>query len=249
MRLHDGVHLIGGGNLGFGLSHPCDGHMYAVASEGEVALIDVGTGLDIAAVERELADDGLDPGAIRQLIVTHYHGDHAGGLARWRARLGGDLPTLAGEDGADAIEAGDEDTTGLAAGRRAGIYPDDYHPGPTPITVRLADGDAIPVGRLRIVAVATPGHCRGHMSFLLAKPDRAFLFSGDAVFWGGTVALQNVPDCSVPDSAASLERLAALEFDALLPGHLTISLTNGKRHVNVAAGHFRALRIPPPLVP
>lgn len=249
MQLHDNVHLIGGGNLGFGLSHPCDGHMYAVASDGEIALIDVGTGLDMGAAVRELRAGGLDPGAIRRLVVTHYHGDHAGGLARWRSRLGDGVDALAGADGADAIEAGDEDATGLAAGRRAGMYPADYHAGPSPVSVRLADGDAIRVGRLQITAIATPGHCRGHMSFLMATPDRAFLFSGDAVFWGGTVALQNVPDCSVSDSAASLERLAALEFDALLPGHLTISLTNGKRHVNVAAEHFRALRIPPPLVP
>ena len=247
MRLHDNVFLVGGGDLGFGISHPCDGHMYAVATDGEVALIDVGTGLDVGAVERELRADGLDVGSVRQLVVTHYHGDHAGGLARWRELTG--ARALAGADGADAIEAGDEETTGLAADRRAGIYPADYRFEPSPIEVRLQDGDAIAVGRLRVVAVSTPGHCRGHMSFLLATPDRAFLFSGDAVFWGGTVALQNVPDCSVQESAESLERLAALDFDALLPGHLTIALSNGKRHVNVAVEHFRALRVPPPLVP
>ena len=249
MRLHDNVYLVGGGDLGFGISHPVDGHMYAVASDGEIALIDVGTGLDIAATERELRADGLDPGAIRQLIVTHYHGDHAGGLGRWMDRLGHGVRALAGANGADAIEADDDETTCLAAGRRSGLYPSDYFAGPAPIAVRLHGGDGIAVGRLRIVAVDTPGHCRGHVSFLLATPSKAFLFSGDAVFWGGTVALQNVPDCSVQESAASVERLAALEFDALLPGHLTIALSNGKRHVNVAAEHFRALRVPPPLVP
>ena len=75
------------------------------------------------------------------------------------------------------------------------------------------------------------------------------LFSGDAVFWGGAVVLQNVPDVSIPESADSLERLARLEFEGLLPGHLTISLANGRRHVEAAVDYFRRLRLPPPLVP
>jgi glyoxylase-like metal-dependent hydrolase (beta-lactamase superfamily II) len=73
------------------------------------------------------------------------------------------------------------------------------------------------------------------------------LFSGDAVFWGGAVVLQNVPDVSIPKSAESLERLLQLDFDGLLPGHLAISLAHGKRHVETAVAAFRALRLPPTL--
>ena len=73
------------------------------------------------------------------------------------------------------------------------------------------------------------------------------LFSGDAVFWGGAVVLQNVPDVSIPKSADSIERLLQLEFDGLLPGHLAISLAHGRRHLEVAADQFRRLMLPPPL--
>ena len=102
---------------------------------------------------------------------------------------------------------------------------------------------------MRLRAIDTPGHCRGHVSFLLTGAPVTVLFSGDAVFWGGAVVLQNVPDVSIPDSAESLERLAALDFQGLLPGHLAISLSNGHRHVAAAVEHFRLLRLPPPLVP
>lgn len=246
MRLIDGIHLIGGGDAGFGLSHRSDGHMYAIVSEGEVALIDVGTGLDTDAVIRHARKDGLDPDAISRLFVTHYHPDHAGGLAAWRRLTG--ATTFAGRDGADAIEAGDEETCGLAAGRRAKLYPQDWRLDPCPVDLRLDDGWTTTVGTLTIRAISTPGHCRGHVSFLLTGAPVTVLFSGDAVFWGGAVVLQNVPDVSIPESAASLERLAQLEFDGLLPGHLAISLSNGHRHVEAAVEAFRNLRLPPPLV-
>jgi len=247
MRLIKGIHLVGGGDAGFGLSHRTDGHIYAIESAGEVALIDVGTGLDTDSVVGHLRDDGLDPNAISRLIVTHYHPDHAGGLAAWRRLTG--ATTFAGRDGAAAIAAGDEAVCGLIAGRRAGLYPDEWHLEPCPVDTSMDDGWTTQIGELRLQAIATPGHCRGHMSFLLTGAPVTVLFSGDAVFWGGAVALQNVPDASISESAESIERLAQLEFDGLLPGHLTISLTRGRRHVDAAAQRFRDLRLPPPLVP
>jgi glyoxylase-like metal-dependent hydrolase (beta-lactamase superfamily II) len=247
VRLIEGVHLVGGGDLGFGLSHRSDCHIYAIASGGEIALLDVGTGLDTDSVVRLLRDDGLDPGRISRLIVTHYHPDHAGGLAAWRRLTGGSV--LAGRGGVAAIESGDEETTGLVAGRRANLYPSDWRLEPCPVDDTLDDGFDIAIGELRLRAIETPGHCRGHVSFLLTGAAVTVLFSGDAVFWGGAVVLQNVPDVSIPDSAESLERLAALGFEGLLPGHLAISLSNGHRHVDDAVEHFRRLRLPPPLVP
>jgi hydroxyacylglutathione hydrolase len=247
VKLIDGVHLVGGGDAGFNLSHRSDGHIYAVASEGEVALIDVGTGLDTVLVVRRLRDDGLAPESISRLFVTHYHPDHAGGLAPWRRLTG--APVFAGRDGAAAIAAGDEEICGLNAGRRAGLYPPSWHLEACPVDTPLDDGWSAEIGTLRLQAIATPGHCRGHVSYLLTGASVTVLFSGDAVFWGGAVVLQNVPDVSIPESAESLERLLKLEFDGLLPGHLTISLAHGKRHVQAAADAFRALRLPPPLAP
>jgi hydroxyacylglutathione hydrolase len=51
---------------------------------------------------------------------------------------------------------------------------------------RIGDGEALRVGRLKIRALHTPGHTRGHMSYLLHDPHGApwVVFTGDALFAG-----------------------------------------------------------------
>jgi len=94
----------------------------------------------------------------------------------------------------------------------------------------------------------TPGHCEGHLSFLLSGGERKYLFGGDMVFWGGKILLQNIHDCKIDVYADSIFKIEELDFDALLPGHLQISLNNGKSHVSQAADYFRKLGIPPNIV-
>jgi hydroxyacylglutathione hydrolase len=102
----------------------------------------------------------------------------------------------------------------------------------------------VAVGALEIETIATPGHCRGHFCLRLLGGDRTSLFASDCVFWGGAIILQNVPDANVQQYAASCERLARTEFDALLPGHHLISLENGRRHAEVAAREFERIGLP-----
>ena len=64
------------------------------------------------------------------------------------------------------------------------------------------------------------------------------LLQGDVVFFGGTVFLQNMHDCSIQEYAASVNKLAELDFDAHLPGHLGISLEDGKRHIRLPRAVF-----------
>jgi hypothetical protein len=80
---------------------------------------------------------------------------------------------------------------------------------------------------------------------------RAFpggVLEGDVVFYGGKIFLQNIPDCSLQKYAATVSKLAELEFDALLPGHLGISLSNGRRHIEAAKATFDKLLVPASIV-
>ena len=78
--------------------------------------------------------------------------------------------------------------------------------------------------------------------------DRPSLIGGDLVFWGGTILLQNIHDCRIDAYAQSIVKIAKLDFDALFPGHLQISLRLGKEHIDKAATAFQQLGVPPNLL-
>lgn len=245
MRIAEGLHLVGGGYAGFGLSGEVDANCYAVDTGAGVWLFDVG--LDsfdqiVACVEA----DGLDPASITHVFVTHHHADHAGALGAAGDRLPGATIAISAEV-ADGVRAGAETANGLAWAREIGYYPADFRLSPARVDVELEDGWSTASGAWSVRAVTTPGHCVGHIAFLVEGPQSAALLSGDQVFCDGKIGLQNLPDVSVSAVAASMRTLSALEFTALLPGHGRFTLDHGPRHVAQAAGVFDRIGLPPNL--
>ena len=83
-----------------------------------------------------------------------------------------------------------------------------------PTARRLADGEVLAVGDVRIECVFTPGHAVGHLCYAIG----AATIAGDMVAGLGTILI----DPSEGDMAiylASLERLLARPAAALLPAH------------------------------
>jgi hydroxyacylglutathione hydrolase len=98
----------------------------------------------------------------------------------------------------------------------------------------LRDGDAIDVGRVRITALATPGHPPEHMAYAVADHSRSLepwlLLSGDSLFVGGVAR----PDLAVAatdgsrDLFRTLQRLVELgDGVEVWPGHVGGSLCGG----------------------
>ena len=249
MRITDEVYLVGGGVANaFGLSDDPDCHIYLVDGGDELALIDCGmaSGDSLERILANVSAEGLDPEKITNVIVTHYHMDHAGGAARFRERLSVDV--VAPADAAEALRIGDERAVALDVAKAAGFYAADYRFEPVDVSREMREGDRIQVGRLKLEVFETPGHCEGHVSLLMRGSERSYLFAGDAVFSGGRVVLQNIHDCSIQKTAASIAKLAELEFNALLPGHAAICLDGGARHVALANQACRSLFVPKNLV-
>lgn len=243
MRLTSEVYLIGSGAGGFGLTDPGDCHVYAVDGGEEIAIIDAGLGRAPEQLLAVLRDDGLEPARVGAIILTHAHGDHSGGLAALRELTGARVYVPA--EAVPWVVAADEDKISLTAARAAGIYPADFRWRPCPVDVAVADGDVIPVGRLSLRAIETPGHCRGHCAYLFDGATGRHLLAGDLIFWGGRIVLQNIWDCSIQELAASLEKLAGLAVDGLLPGHGQVLLRGGQEHIDQALAIFRQLGVPP----
>jgi len=246
MRLTADIALVGGGSFtGFGLSGDFDAHVYLLDGGDEAALVDCGMGT-ASGTERVLAnirDAGVDPVRVRRILLTHYHTDHAGGASRYRSLLGARVAIAA--DAADALATGDHEATQFASGKAAGFFAADYDYAACPVDDRLTDGDELRVGRLTVRFLATPGHCRGHGAYLVSGPAGRALLTGDALFAGGRIQLQAIPDCDLGASLATIRRLAGESFDALLPGHGPIALVDGPAHVTAATSLMDGLGVPP----
>jgi hydroxyacylglutathione hydrolase len=247
MQLTDHIHLVASGDVGFSLTHPLDCHVYLVDGGGEVALIDAGVGLGTEDVLAGIRGTGLDPARICWLLLTHAHADHAGGAAALRQALPG-LRVATAVQAAPWLRTGDEEAISLGFARRAGFYPPDYHLRPCPVDRELREGDEVVVGNLALQVIETPGHCAGHLCFVMEEGGQQVLFGGDHVFHGGRISMQNIPDCDLQAYARSTATLAELEVDALLPGHLALSLKRGQRHIASAHRAFQRLGVPPSIL-
>lgn len=58
----------------------------AFVTDGVTRLL-IDLGISTRAAVRELAELGVEPGAIDAICITHEHGDHIKGLATWRKRF------------------------------------------------------------------------------------------------------------------------------------------------------------------
>lgn len=239
-QVHDQVWLVGSGTDPDVLTDPHDCHTYLVWDGANGFLVDCGTGLGF---ERwvESFTQICDPRRLGGCLVTHYHADHAGGSARVSG-LG--VPVLGSAPTADSLRTGDEVRTQVGPAREAGIYPRDYTLASATLQP-VAEGQTLRSGGISVDVIDTPGHCDGHVVFLVESGGARVMFSGDCLFSGGRVSMQAIHDCRLDAYAESVTRLAEREIDVMLPGHGDLVLNGAGDQVRRAAASFARL-VPPP---
>jgi glyoxylase-like metal-dependent hydrolase (beta-lactamase superfamily II) len=134
---------------------------------------------------------------IREIIITHLHPDHIGGVAHLAGKF--NLPVATHRLTAEAVN------------------------GEIRVDRFIEDNDLIELREAasgltwRLRAMWTPGHARGHLSFYEERTGS--LITGDCVVGFGTVVIAP-PEGNMNDYLASLRRYLELpRVTSLMPGH------------------------------
>lgn len=201
----------------------------------EWALVDTGmrTEESVAAFNEALSALGIEPAAIGKIICTHHHPDHFGASEPFRELCRAEVHL-------HALEADRTRTLlprprspaaieffrrhGLPLERFAGVpspgafWKDKYVPA-TP-DHHPEDGTEIVIGDLTLRTVWTPGHAPGHSCFYI--PQGKALIVGDHLLPKISPHVGIFPDGPrnpLGDYLASLDKVAGLDVDLVLPAH------------------------------
>jgi len=173
------------------------------------ALVDSGY-VSHAAQTLALLERALDGRRLTRLINTHSHSDHIGGNAAVQAAHHCHITVPQGI--AATIAEWDEDALLLSPlGQRAARFTHD---------ATYAAGDSFVLGDLAWQALAVPGHDMDALA--LYNPEQRLLICGDALWQDGFgvvfAELLGNPD-GLCVTRATLEMLARLPIDVVMPGH------------------------------
>lgn len=172
--------LIDSLNIGQGV--PASVSAFLLEIDGKRILFDTGMGAPDSRLLTNLSAAGVTPADIDYLYLTHFHGDHIGGMMKGDTVVFPKAEVYAAQQEYDAwMQMPDDKKTQVAATMEA--YKDRLH--------LVAYGDTLPCG---VVALGCVGHTPGHTAYRAGK----FLIVGDLVH-GAALQLAHPEICAAYD--------------------------------------------------
>ncbi|WP_025102505.1 MBL fold metallo-hydrolase [Microbacterium paraoxydans] len=192
-----------------------------------ITLVDAGLPGHWHDLQRELAVIGRPLSDIRGLVLTHGDSDHIGFAERLRRESG--VPVYIHGADAHRVRTGEKPKTPMGPSRIGpmlgflayGLRKSAHRTRYVTEVSEVADGDVLDLPGAPVV-VGLPGHSPG--SIAVHVPAVGAVFVGDALttrhVLTGEEGAQPAPFTDEPAEAlASLDRLAALDAEWVLPGH------------------------------
>jgi glyoxylase-like metal-dependent hydrolase (beta-lactamase superfamily II) len=196
-------------------------NVYLIRSSGGLTLVDTGMKGEADEIAAQIQGKGFTLEEVRNIVLTHGHGDHAGNAADLSERT--EASILAHEAEAPFLDHTRPmpEPTMMRIMNKLGGSAFDYEP--IKLMRRLKDED-----RIRFLngwhILHTPGHTPG--SICLYEQDRHILICGDTLFNKNPVTGKTGVSASFPvltqdknKLVESLKRLSTLTIDVICFGH------------------------------
>jgi glyoxylase-like metal-dependent hydrolase (beta-lactamase superfamily II) len=180
--------------------------------------------MTIAAIKRI-----IDPRDIAQIVLTHEHFDHTGGVKSLFEETEGSAKILAHSYASQKIERGES----LFASLLGGTMPK------MPVDIKLSGGETLVIGDDQYNVLSTPGHTPG--CICLYNDSHKRLFSGDTVFAHGSFGRYDLAGGNLRQLKESLRLLHSLDVDAFYPGHDAMVEYEGNYHITTSMQNIEHL--------
>jgi len=202
-----------------------DSNIYIIPGKNP-SIIDCGTGLFINDVYEEIKKY-IDPKQIKQIILTHEHFDHCGGVKKIFEKTGKKAKIFAHENASKKIEKGESEFAKMLGGEMPKM----------PVDIKLKNSDKLIIGDEEFNVIHTPGHTPGCICLYNKKTKS--LISGDTVFSYGSFGRYDFPGGDVNLLKKSIEQLSKLDVENLYPGHESIVEGNANEHIALSFKNSR----------
>jgi len=203
MKLNDHFYFYPEGGM-------LDCNTYVIKDELTI-IVDVGLTSNLSSLIKALKQDGFDPQEIDILTNTHLHLDHSWANQDFKQQFDVRIEIA-------PIQKEFYDVSVRQVARFFGIEPVEFQ----------EDGflnSKLNLGSIEIELIPTPGHSPESICFYC--PQSKALICGDLVFDHNT-GRSDLPGGDGEKLKQSIERVAELDIDLLLPGHMGIITENRK---------------------
>lgn len=213
-----------------------DCNVFIIESKGKSLMVDSGLGgrmpISFGGHNRStnILENAIISKKISQILLTHGHIDHVGGIMDLQSKL--EVEVIASKIEAQHLRKGDSSYIEPFMGSKCS---------PVDISQEVFEGDVLQIGDFSLEVLHTPGHTHGSISLWDRK--KQILISGDTVFPQGSFGRTDLRTGNSRDLVESLKRLSELSVNVLLPGHMPPVISTSGSPLNSIKESFQNARL------